>query len=240
VARIAIGRCGGSLPTRELLDFGRSHAQARDAVSTPFDADRLVDEFAAAGIPARKLTSAAANREDYLRRPDLGRRLSDSSRAELNSNQFDACDLCIVVSDGLSSRATEHALSVVRSLHGNLVAAGWTIAPVQIVPLARVAIQDEIGERLNSTISLILIGERPGLGSPDSLGAYFVHSPKPGRTDADRNCVSNIRPEGLSPQAAVATLQYLLTASRHRKLSGVELKDERILPNGPDGKLETT
>ena len=231
-ARIALGRAGGSVPTRELLDFGLAHARARDAVWTPFDRDGLVAEIESAGLKTVALDSAATSREEYLRRPDLGRRLSDESRTRLTAVAIDnpACDLCLIVSDGLSARATRHALSVVVPLHSRLVAEGWSIAPLIVVRFGRVALQDEIGQRLGATLSLMLLGERPGLGSPDSLGAYFVHGPRAGRSDADRNCVSNIRPEGLPPAVAVETLHALLTASRHRKLSGVELKDERALP----------
>ncbi len=231
-ARIALGRAGGSVPTRELLDFGRSHAGARDAVWTSFDRDGLAAEFERAGLTTIALDSAATSREEYLRRPDLGRRLSHESRDKLTALTAvgAACDLCFIVSDGLSALATRHARSVVVPLHSRLVAEGWSIAPLIVVRYGRVALQDEIGQRLGATLSLMLLGERPGLGSPDSLGAYFVHGPRAGRSDADRNCVSNIRPEGLPPAIAAETLHVLLTASRHHKLSGVELKDERALP----------
>mgnify|MGYP003325300400 CR=1 FL=1 len=229
-ARIALGRAGGSLPTRELLDFGLAHARARDAVTMSFDASGLARDFETAGLPTVLLKSAANTREEYLRRPDLGRRLADESRARcVDLAKSSPFDLSIIVSDGLSARATVHAQPVVTALHTGLMSKGWTIAPIIVVPFARVAIQDEIGSVLNARISLILLGERPGLGSPDSLGAYFVWGPKVGRSDAERNCVSNIRPEGLPIPMAVTTLDYLLTASRHRKLSGVDLKDDRQL-----------
>ena len=235
-ARIALGRAGGSVPTRELLDFGLAHARARDAVRTPFDRDGLVAEMESAGLKAIALDSAATSREEYLRRPDLGRCLSVESRDKLtaHSSENSACDLCLIVSDGLSSLATRHTLSIVVPLHARLVEEGWSIAPITVVRFGRVSLQDEIGQRLRATLSLMLLGERPGLGSPDSLGAYFVHGPQPGRSDADRNCVSNIRPDGLTPVLAVETLHNLLTASRQRKLSGVELKDERLLPLQPN------
>jgi len=231
-ARIALGRAGGSVPTRELLDFGLAHARARDAVWTPFDRDGLVAELELAGLKSIALDSAATSREEYLRRPDLGRRLSDESRDKLTARTAagTACDLCLIVSDGLSARATCHAVSIVVPLHSRLVGDGWSIAPIIVVRFGRVALLDEIGQRLGATVSLMLLGERPGLGSPDSLGAYFVYGPRTERSDADRNCVSNIRPDGLPPAAAVETLHCLLTASRNRKLSGVELKDERALP----------
>ncbi|MEK6261733.1 MAG: ethanolamine ammonia-lyase subunit EutC [Planctomycetota bacterium] len=231
-ARIALGRAGGSVPTRELLDFGLAHARARDAVWMPFDRDGLVAELESAGLKAIALDSAAPSRDEYLRRPDLGRRLSDESRDKLAALTApdQAYDLCFIVSDGLSSLATRHALSIVVPLHARLATEGWSVAPILVVRFGRVALQDEIGQRLGATLSLMLLGERPGLGSPDSLGAYFVYGPQAGRSDADRNCVSNIRPDGLPPNAAVETLHCLLTASRHRRLSGVDLKDERVLP----------
>ena len=229
-ARIALGRAGGSVQTQELLNFGLAHARARDAVTMPFNAAGLVHDLQSAGLRAELLHSAATSREEYLRRPDLGRRLSDESRMKCRAlSQPTSFDLSIIVSDGLSSRASVHAQPVVTALHARLASRGWTIAPIIVVPFARVAIQDEIGSGLNARISLILLGERPGLGSPDSLGAYFVWGPKVGRSDAERNCVSNIRPEGLPLATAVTTLEYLLTASRHLKLSGIALKDERQL-----------
>jgi ethanolamine ammonia-lyase small subunit len=236
-ARIALGRAGGSVPTRELLDFGLAHARARDAVWTPFDREGLVAELELAGLKSIALNSAATSRDEYLRRPDLGRRLSDESRDRLTALTAcdPACDVCLSVSDGLSSMATHHSLSIIIPLHARLVLDGWSIAPIIVVGFGRVALQDEIGQRLGATLSLMLLGERPGLGSPDSLGAYFVFGPQSGRSDANRNCVSNIRPDGLSPEAAVETLYCLLNASRNRKLSGVELKDERALPVQPKG-----
>lgn len=238
-ARIALGRAGSSLPTRELLDFGLSHARARDAVLTAFDATRLASDLRSAGLETLPLSSDANSREVYLRRPDLGRRLNVESRCELLARPRPACDLCIVVSDGLSSRATEYAAEVVTPLVSLLVEERWSIAPIVVVPFARVAIQDEIGQSLNAALSLILLGERPGLGSPDSLGAYFVYDPKPGKTDADRNCISNIRPGGLQPTAAVTTLHYLLRAARQRRLSGISLKDERVLSDSRAIRLDS-
>ena len=228
-ARIALGRAGGSLPTRELLDFGLSQARARDAVLASFDPRPLIEKLSSAGLETISLNSDASSREEYLRRPDLGRRLNSQSRATLASLNCPAQDLCLIISDGLSSHAAVHAGEVVTKLVSLLNGEGWRIAPVMIIPFARVAIQDEVGEGLKSAISLILLGERPGLGSPDSLGAYFVYGPKPGRTDADRNCLSNIRPNGLSAAAAVRALHYLLNAARHRRISGISLKDERLL-----------
>jgi ethanolamine ammonia-lyase small subunit len=228
-ARIALGRAGGSLPTRELLDFGLSQARARDAVLASFDARPLIEQLSSAGLETISLNSDASSREEYLRRPDLGRRLNSQSRDELASLNCSSHDLCLIISDGLSSHATVHAGEVVTKLTSLLKGEGWSIAPVVIIPFARVAIQDEVGEWLKSAISLILLGERPGLGSPDSLGAYFVYGPRSGRTDADRNCISNIRPSGLPPAAAVMTLHYLLNAARHRRISGISLKDERLL-----------
>jgi ethanolamine ammonia-lyase small subunit len=213
-ARIALGRCGHSLPTRELLAFQLAHARARDAVH------RAMDPNLFQGGTTLKLRSAARNRETYLRRPDLGRRLDDDSAQRLCRGRWDAV---IVVADGLSATAVDrHAEPLVEALLPNL--AGLQIAPICCVEQGRVAIGDEIAERLGASLVLVIIGERPGLSSPDSLGAYLTWEPRVGRTDAERNCVSNIRPGGLDFRAAAARLWLLIGAAREQRITGVRLR----------------
>ncbi|HUY90713.1 MAG TPA: ethanolamine ammonia-lyase subunit EutC [Pirellulales bacterium] len=226
-ARIALGRAGGSLPTHEQLDFQRSHAQARDAVQEPFDPASLAAQIARLGLPTVVAHSEAVDRKTFLARPDLGRRLADESR-RLLTRGAEPPDVAIIVSDGLSALAVErHAIGVLAALMSLARRDGWRLAPVTVVSHGRVAIEDEIGQVLGAQAAVILLGERPGLSSPDSLGAYLVFDPRPGRTDAERNCVSNIRPAGLPPAAAAATIHYLLGEALRRKISGVALKDER-------------
>jgi ethanolamine ammonia-lyase small subunit len=199
-ARIALGRAGGSLPTHEWLAFKSAHAAARDAVHHAFDIDGCMEQFAGFDLERLVLRSTAHDRTTYLQRPDLGRSLAPASSSELARwmNAEQPVDLVIILSDGLSGAAVErHSCEVLRLLIPRLQAQGIRIAPLVFVPFARVAIEDEIGEILNARIAVILIGERPGLSSPDSLGAYLVYQPRRGRTDAERNCVSNIRPQGL-------------------------------------------
>jgi ethanolamine ammonia-lyase small subunit len=228
-ARIALGRSGGSMPTREQLDFRLAHARARDAVLSPFDADALAERLRALIRPVLVVESAARDRAEFLQRPDLGRRLAHTSLALLteHARELSRCDLAIIVSDGLSTLAanleTEPLLAALLPL---LRENGWNLGPLVVARHARVALQDEIGEILRAKISLILLGERPGLGSADSLGAYFTFAPALGRTDADRNCLSNIRPGGLPPAEAAHKLHYLLEQSRRLSLSGVQLKDD--------------
>ena len=221
-ARVGTGRTGGSSPHRELLRFRLDHARARDAVHAPFDPGSLGTELAPLGHPILLAPSQAADRATYLQRPDLGRRLSPEAIERLSSQRGDY-DLVIILADGLSSTATHRQGS---PLLGALLPLleSWSLAPLVIAPYARVALQDEIGHALGARAALILLGERPGLGSPDSLGAYFVHDPKAGNTDAKRNCVSNIRPEGLPP-AAAHRISWLLHESRRLGFSGVDLKD---------------
>lgn len=228
-ARIALGRAGGSLPTRALLDFRLSHARARDAVLADFDPEKLAEQLRSVSEQVVVVDSRAANRAEFLQRPDFGRRLAPTSRPIIEAVASDAApvDLVIIVSDGLSTRAVmEQARPLLASLIPLLAEASWALAPIVVVRHGRVAIQDEIGGILNAGLSLMLLGERPGLGSPDSLGAYFTFAPVVGRSDAERNCVSNIRPEGLPPRAAAEKLFALLTMARQRKLTGVGLKDE--------------
>ncbi len=226
-ARIAIGRCGGSLPTYEWLRFRLDHARARDAVHFDFDPCKLAARIHATRTETLVIGTLAADRMTYLQRPDLGRRLNEESKAILHRVSGD-CDLAIIVSDGLSSMAVErHAPPLLEELLPRLPSREWKLAPFIVVPFARVALEDEIGALLNAKIALILLGERPGLGSPDSLGAYLVYGPRSGNTDAQRNCVSNIRPEGLGYRAAADTLGYLLSRARIRGMSGVLLKDDR-------------
>lgn len=228
-ARIALGRSGGSQRTDTVLDFRLSHARARDAVHAVFDSEALVAALSSAGLPSLVLASAVADRRAYLLRPDLGRRLCSEAQARLAAfarTQATRPDLVVVVSDGLAAAAAQsHALATVVPLTDRLTKAGWRLAPVVVVPLARVKIQDEIGAALGARYTLMLLGERPGLGTPDSLGAYFTKDPAPERTDADRNCVSNIRPEGLPPAQAAEKLAALLLESARSGLSGVQLKD---------------
>lgn len=229
-ARIAIGRCGGSLPTAEWLDFKLAHARAKDAVYRHFDAEALALKIQALGHETLWVGTQAKNRMTYLQRPDLGRQLDHESGAMLKGLGVHTLDLAIIVSDGLSALAVERqTVGLLQCLLPRLRARNFDLAPIVLAPFARVALEDEIGVLLKARIALILLGERPGLGSPDSLGAYLVYAPARGRTDAERNCVSNIRPEGLSYQAAAGTLDYLLNQARIRKLSGVQLKDDRSL-----------
>ncbi len=245
-ARIALGRAGSSLPTAPLLAFNLSHAQARDAVHQPLDAAALRGELEAAGFATLEADSAAPDRQHYLRRPDLGRRLSDASREALaaagaaqgkgaGEGKADGPDVVFVVGDGLSAfAAAKQALPLLDAVRGRLEADGWTIGPVVVARQARVALGDEIGELLRAKLVAMLIGERPGLSSPDSLGVYLTWAPKVGCHDAQRNCISNVRPEGLPHAAAAHKLHYLLTHARRLKLTGVGLKDDSdaLLPEG--------
>jgi ethanolamine ammonia-lyase large subunit/ethanolamine ammonia-lyase small subunit len=232
-ARIALGRTGGSVLTEEVLDFRLSHAAARDAVLTPFDATVLTDAIRALGAEVLTVSSAAPDRFHYLQRPDSGRRLSAQSRAvltEFATTQSTPPDLVIIAADGLSTQASCQIPPVLAALLPALADAGWRLAPVVVAHQARVALQDEIGEILGARLSLMLLGERPGLDSADSLGAYFTWNPKTGRNDAERNCLSNIRAAGLPPVAAAARLFDLLTQARRLELSGTGLKDETSPP----------
>lgn len=245
-AHVGLGRAGVSVPTVPWLAFQMAHARARDAVHEPVDVSRVDAELQALGLQTLRLHSAATDRAAYLQRPDLGRQLDVASQRALDvlglPYRADAFDLAIAVVDGLSSRAIHrHAAALLRELLPRLQSRhaatdeGWTIAPVAIVEQGRVAVGDVIGDALRAAIVLVLIGERPGLSSPDSLGAYLTWSPQHGRTDAERNCLSNIRPEGLTYSEAADRLTGLLRECRRRRVSGVALKDEHALPPTAQG-----
>lgn len=233
-ARIALGRAGTSLPTNALLDFQYAHAQARDAVHLAFDHPGLSAALAERGRASLVLHSAASDRDTYLKRPDLGRRLDAASARQLRDfaqAHPGGVDLAVVVADGLSALAVHrHTLPFLARMEELARLEGWSLSPVVLVEQARVAIADEIGELLGARMVVILIGERPGLSSPDSLGLYFTYAPRVGLTDAYRNCISNVRLEGLSYGMAAHRLLYLMREACHRKLSGVNLKDEAELP----------
>lgn len=232
-ARIALGRAGHSLPTEELLRFGLAHAQARDAVHLPFDPQQIEAALHGLQIDSVIVHSAAVDRLQYLRRPDLGRRLDESSRALLRAARSEPPpELVLIIADGLSSHAVHrHALPMLANVLPALRAQAWRLAPVVIAQQSRVALGDDIGELLGTQLAAVLIGERPGLTSPDSLGIYLTYGPKVGRLDSQRNCISNIRPEGLGYQAAARELLYLLAEARRLRLTGVGLKDDSDVPS---------
>jgi ethanolamine ammonia-lyase small subunit len=234
-ARIALGRAGCSLPTQAHLDFQLAHAQARDAVHLAFDALGVAASIRSLGLKAMLLHSAAADRATYLQRPDLGRKLDERSRETLASwrssqKETTRFDLAFVIADGLSALAIHRNAAELIDVTMKRLKADtsqtWSIAPVAIISQGRVAVGDEVGYALKANAVAMLIGERPGLSSPDSLGIYLTWAPKPGLTDASRNCISNVRPAGLSIEAAATKLHHLLSQSRMRQLTGVGLKDE--------------
>jgi ethanolamine ammonia-lyase small subunit len=223
-ARVGLGRTGVSQRIGDQLQFQQAHALARDAVHARLEAAAVAETLQRiSGGEVLRLHSMAADRATYLQRPDLGRRLNNESRDMLARVGQGGCELALVVADGLSALAVErHAAPVLRDLMPRLE--GWSIAPVCVVEQGRVAIGDEIGESLGAQLCVVLIGERPGLSAPDSLGAYITWQPRHGRTDAERNCVSNIRAEGLSYEQAAAQIGFYLSQARRRQLTGVALK----------------
>lgn len=226
-ARIGLGRTGASQPTREVLRFQLAHAAARDAIHVPLDLASLEEQVAALGCEALPLRSDATERSVYLRRPDLGRRLSPESAALLDAQEGKGCDIVIVVADGLSSRAVAaNAVPLLAHLKAYAAHFGLSLAPVVVAQGARVALGDEIGQRLGAKLCIMLIGERPGLSAPDSLGAYITFAPRVGASDADRNCVSNIRSGGLDAVAAGYKIAWLVRQAFALLLSGTRLKDE--------------
>lgn len=236
-ARIALGRVGASLPTDEVLRFGLAHALARDAVHTPLDVPTLSAALTAAGLLSRTVTSCAPDRPSYLLRPDLGRRLAadaaqtlqDLARhSDLRADPMKdpGPDLVFVIADGLSAIAAQrHSLPLLAEIRP-LLHPGWRLAPIVIATHARVALADEIGECFRARLVVMLIGERPGLSAPDSLGAYLTFQPRHGRSDAERNCVSNIRPAGLDYKSAARKIVWLITEALRLQLTGIDLKDD--------------
>lgn len=226
-ARLGLGRAGSSMPTEAVLDFTVDHARARDAVHIPLDFAALEGSFSTLGLDVLRVESAAPDRQTYLRRPDLGRRLSPTSRAELAVHVPSGHDVVIVVGDGLSSTAVQNgAARLLRHFLPRLKTMQLSLAPLVLASQARVALADEIGELLSARMSIILVGERPGLSAADSLGAYITLSPKRERTDADRNCVSNVRPGGLDAELAASKLSWLVEHGFRIGATGVQLKDE--------------
>lgn len=230
-ARIALGRSGASLPTAEVLKFGLAHAQARDAIHQPFDSDTLAAQLGTLDLETLTVHSQATDRHIYLNRPDLGRRLDEPSRALLSARRASPHDVLLVIGDGLSSHAVHRqAVPLVKALLPFLATLGLSTGPVVLAHQSRVALGDDIGECLNSKAVAILIGERPGLSSPDSLGVYLTWKPERARIESERNCISNIRPEGLGYDAAAFKLAWLLEQAFLRRLTGVGLKDESDNP----------
>jgi ethanolamine ammonia-lyase small subunit len=234
-ARIALGRSGASLPTEEVLRFGVAHALARDAVHQPLDVARLEADLHAAGWDTLRAQSRARDRRMYLLRPDLGRALWPECAETLREHRGSGVDLCIVVADGLSAAAVQrHAVPLLGALRAE-ARSRWTTAGVVIAEQARVALGDEIGEVLGARLVAMLIGERPGLSSPDSLGVYLTYEPRVGRNDGERNCISNVRPEGLKYAEAARRTAWLIGEALRLRLTGVGLKDDsdRLLAGPP-------
>lgn len=227
-ARIALGRVGSSLPTAEVLRFGLAHAQARDAVLCALDVEVLQQALCAGGFRVLAARSETPDRRSYLLRPDLGRRLAADDRARLQ-RETAAPEFAVVIADGLSSVAVQrHALPLLE-IFRDTYAADWEQVPVVVAQQGRVALGDDIGAALRAPLVIVLIGERPGLSSPDSLGIYLTFAPQPGRRDSERNCISNVRPEGLGYAAAAAKLEFLVREALRLRLSGVVLKDDSAL-----------
>ncbi len=234
-ARIGIGRVGTSIPTEELLRFQLSHAQAIDAVHTPLDIKKLCEQFETVPalrpyLPAQILRSEVQDRMEYLQRPDLGRRLNESSIYQLQQlREHQPFDVVFVIADGLSSCAiANHAKPFLDILINSLnedSQKDWNVGPICVVEQGRVAVGDDACETLNAKIVVLLVGERPGLSSPDSMGLYLTWNAKRGIEESLRNCISNIRPEGLSYNIAAHKCMYLLTESYKKQLSGIGLKD---------------
>ena len=227
-ARIGLGRSGDGLPTKALLEFQAAHARARDAVHGAVDFDALAVQL---DRPAIQLHSAAPDRDIYLRRPDLGRRLDAASRERLAGLMSDPVDVVFIIGDGLSTAVQQHALPLLDACLPDLP--DWKLAPIILAGQARVGLGDEIGAALKAALSVMLIGERPGLSVADSMGIYLTWNPKPGVTDAERNCISNVHAGGLTYREAGERLVWLMKQARRRRLSGVGLKDEAALP-GPE------
>jgi ethanolamine ammonia-lyase small subunit len=226
-ARVGLGRSGASLPTDALLAFTLDHARARDAVHAAFDVSALHDGLGALGLTPLEVQSRAGNRRDYLRRPDLGRMLDQDSQRRLIDAKRAPARVVIVVGDGLSPAAVDaHAVELVRDLLPRLASDGIDAGGAVIASGARVALGDEIGALLGAQMVVMLIGERPGLSSPDSLGAYLTYGPRAGLTDADRNCVSNIHRAGLGYEEAASKIGWLVREGLARQVTGVALKDE--------------
>jgi len=219
-ARIGLGRSGDAVPTQHSLDFHYAHACVRDAVLTEVDFSSLAAELQP--LPALLVHSAAPDRSVYLRRPDLGRRLGQDQAAALPPGPYDAV---FVIGDGLSASAVQrHAAPMVQAARERL--SGWNLGPIVLAGQARVALGDEIGGSMRADMVVMLIGERPGLTVPNSLGAYLTFAPRIGRRDAERNCISNIHADGLSYAAAAEKLAWLMEQARARRLTGVGLKED--------------
>jgi ethanolamine ammonia-lyase small subunit len=237
-ARVGLGRAGASLTTRALLDFTLDHARARDAVHAPFESAAIAAALNEQRLPALIVSSLVADRADYLKRPDLGRKLAPESHRLLDGQGSAGCDIAVIVADGLSPAAVNvHALGLVAALLPRLD--GLSLGPIAVASSARVALGDEIGALLKARMTVMLIGERPGLSAPHSLGAYVTVAPEPGRSDAERNCVSNIQSAGLSFDEAAIKIAWLAREGLRRGITGVTLKDESglqlaPLPTSPD------
>ncbi len=226
-ARVALGRAGNGLPTAAHLAFQAAHAAARDEVGRALDVAALARALAAAGFPSIAVRSAAAERRIFLRRPDLGRRLAEGEAARLEAAAVSGA-IAFVVADGLAAEAvTAEAAPLLARVAPALAREGLTVAPVVIAEQGRVALGDEVGAALGAAAVAVLIGERPGLSAPRSMGVYLTWAPRAGRTDAERNCISNIRPGGLTSAGAAETLLWLMREMLRRRLTGVSLKDER-------------
>ncbi len=225
-ARIALGRTGISIPLKECLQFKLAHAFARDAVYSVLQTEVLTQQLQQFQLPVLQLQSQCTDRNQYLQRPDLGRLLNKASQQQIEETPATEGDIAIIICDGLSATAVNsHAFSLLSLLMPLFNQSSYSIAPITLVQQGRVAIGDEVGSLLKAKMSIVLIGERPGLSSPDSMGAYITYAPQKGLTDERRNCISNIRPEGLDFTSAANKIFYLISEALRLQLSGVGLKD---------------
>jgi ethanolamine ammonia-lyase small subunit len=228
-ARIALGHAGSSLPTKANLDFQLAHALAKDAVNLPLDFGKLEQALNVQGYKTLSLQTQAETHQIYLQRPDKGRLLDLPSIESIQhiAQQIEPPDVAVIVADGLSSNAIEkHAVPILKLLIPQLCSSGYSLSPISLVKYGRVAIGDHISELFSARMCIVLIGERPGLSSPDSMGIYFTYQAKVGSTDADRNCISNIHKNGLSYEQALEKLLFLITEADRLQFSGIRLKDE--------------
>lgn len=236
-ARVALGKSGSSLNTQTLLQFDLDHARARDAVHLTFEPEKLRQQLQSMHQQSLSVTSKAGDRDNYLKRPDLGRKLDDKSldtlQHAINKNRH-KFDLALIIADGLSTSAIhQQGIPFLQQFLPMATQQNWKLSPIIIASQARVALADEIGSVLQARTTAILIGERPGLSSADSMGIYFTYEPRPGRTDAERNCISNIHQNGLSHQQAAQQLSDLINTSFRLKLSGVNLKLDKAFLQHP-------